>query len=99
MQNGWNSSLLALTATELREKLQNGVVTSHQLVEACLAQIQTHNRDGMVWRAMISIFDTSKALAEADRLDQERKDGKLRGQFHEIPIVIKVRSLYKRDLC
>ncbi len=29
------------------------------------------------------------ALAEADRLDQERKAGKVRGPLHGIPIVLK----------
>lgn len=98
MTHEWKASLIALTATELREQLQNGVLTSHQLVEACLAQIKSHNKDGMAPRDMISVLDARKALTEADRLDQERREGSTRGYFHEISIVVKVSNFQEEIL-
>lgn len=90
MTHEWKSSLAALTATELREQLQSGIITSRKLVDACLSQIQAQNKDGTALRAMISVLDAGKAMAEADKLDQERSNGSTRAYFHGIPIVVKV---------
>lgn len=54
-------------------------------MESCLAQIK--ERDGYL-KAMLSI--SSSAVQDAQRLDQERSEGRIRGSLHGIPILIKV---------
>jgi len=64
-----------------------GEVTSRALVESCLARIDALDARGPRIRAVIEL--NPDALAIADRMDQERKEGKLRGPLHGIPILIK----------
>lgn len=86
-----NLDLVAQSAAELQGLLFSGLLTSTQLVEACLAQIEKHDRQGMNLRAMIAIAPKSKLLEMAQRLDTERENNNLRGPFHGLPIIVKVR--------
>jgi amidase len=61
--------------------------TSVQLVDLYLARIDSIDRQGPRLNAVIEINPEAKALAE--RLDQERKDGNVRGPLHGIPILVK----------
>jgi amidase len=79
--------VLSTTATDLQQLLQDGKTTSVQIVETYQRQIQRYN---LKLRAMISIAPNLKALAQA--LDNERKEGKLLGPLHGIPIIVKVRN-------
>lgn len=83
------SRLPSLTSSELQMSLQEGTLTSRQLVEACLEQIERHNTAGMRLHALISVLSPKKALALADTLDHERKEHKTRGKYHGMPIIIK----------
>ena len=82
--------LLKLSAAELQSSMHKGELTSLQLVRLCLAQIQKHDRAGPNLCAMISLPSADTIEAEARTLDQERSQGKLRGPFHGLPIIIKV---------
>lgn len=82
--------LLKLSASELQSLMHNGELTSLQLVRLCLAQIQRNDRAGHNLRAMISLPSADAIEAEAKILDQERSQGKLRGPFHGLPIIVKV---------
>ncbi|KAL9039785.1 MAG: hypothetical protein Q9180_002322, partial [Flavoplaca navasiana] len=84
-----NLDLVAQSAAELQGLLSSGILTSTQLVEACLAQIERHDRQGMNLRAMIAIAPKSKLLEMAQRLDTERENNNLRGPFHGLPIIVK----------
>lgn len=81
--------LLTTCATDLQKLLAAGEVSSVQLVEQYLAQINDHDRNGLQLHAMISVAPISSLTEKAQLLDNERREGKLRGPFHGIPIVVK----------
>ncbi|AMW06896.1 hypothetical protein GEMMAAP_14770 [Gemmatimonas phototrophica] len=59
-------------------------VTSRQLVEQYLVRIATYDQ-----RLHASITVNPRALQEADALDRERAQGKVRGPLHGIPVALK----------
>jgi amidase len=69
---------------ELQAALASGRVTSRELVLAYLARIAMYDRN---LHAVMTVSPT--ALAEADVLDRERAQGRLRGPLHGIPIALK----------
>lgn len=85
--------LIKANAAELQQQLQDGSLTSVQLIERCLAQIEAHNYKGMSLHAVISVAPREKVLAVAKQLDEERKSGKVRSSLHGIPILLKVCTL------
>ena len=81
------------TAAELQHLLDAGELTSVDLVRQCHQKMLDHN-DRL--RAMISITPLSYTEKVATQLDQERKNGSLRGPLHGIPLIIKVSALFAR---
>ena len=81
--------LLRATAHELQQRLATDL-TSVELVEAALAQIERHNHNGMKLNAIVSVCPREIALEQAKRCDKERAEGKVRSALHGIPIVLKV---------
>lgn len=69
---------------ELQTALASGQVTSRQLVMAYLARIALYEDQV---NAIITV--NPRALEEADRLDRERAEGRVRGPLHGIPIALK----------
>jgi amidase len=69
---------------EMQRAMSEGRITSRQIVEQYLVRIALYN-DKL--NALITV--NPQALAEADRLDQERRSGKVRGRLHGIPIALK----------
>jgi amidase len=84
--------VLATTADQLRERLDEGSINSVQIVELYLHQIQRHNTQGAKCRAVISTPPRIQLISWAASLDQERQQGRLRGPLHGIPILLKVRK-------
>ncbi|ORY10754.1 amidase signature domain-containing protein [Clohesyomyces aquaticus] len=80
---------LVISAYELSEMLNAGAISSVEIVEAYLHQIEQHNRRGRQLRALISVAPRHELLKIARRLDDERLRGKRRGPLHGIPIVVK----------
>ena len=72
------------TIPQMQAALADGRVTSRELVLYYLARIATHEHQ---LNAVITVSPT--ALAEADALDRERAEGRLRGPLHGIPIALK----------
>ena len=64
--------------------MREGRVTSRQLVEQYLIRIALYDA-----KLNATMAVNPKALDEADRLDRERRAGKLRGPLHGIPIALK----------
>ncbi len=77
-------SVVEASIPDLQKALASGRVTSRQIVEEYLVRIATYDR---LLRATISV--NPRALQEADLLDRERAQGKLRGPLHGIPIALK----------
>ncbi|PSN74128.1 amidase signature enzyme [Corynespora cassiicola Philippines] len=80
---------LTATAYELSELLNAQVLTSVEIVEAYLQQIELHNRRGRQLRALISVAPRHELVRIARRLDDERARGKRRGALHGVPVVLK----------
>jgi aspartyl-tRNA(Asn)/glutamyl-tRNA(Gln) amidotransferase subunit A len=74
-----------LTLAEASSRIKSGLVTSTELVNACLARIDVYN-------PKVNAFITvtrEQALAQARTLDAEQRAGRLRGPLHGIPIGLK----------
>ncbi|MCU1258785.1 MAG: hypothetical protein JWO80_1670, partial [Bryobacterales bacterium] len=72
------------TIPEIQTALAQGRVTSRQLVTQYLVRIATYDR---TLHSLITV--NPNALREADELDKERAEGKIRGPLHGIPIALK----------
>jgi Asp-tRNA(Asn)/Glu-tRNA(Gln) amidotransferase A subunit family amidase len=72
---------------ELSAALDQGIVTSRDLVDLYFDRIERFDRNGPRLNSMLVI--NSKAREEADVLDRERRANGSRGPLHGIPIVIK----------
>lgn len=79
-----------ITAIELTNLLSADKLTSVELVQACLAQIDAHNHKGLCLNAVISTAPDGLLFDLAKRLDEERRNGKIRSALHGIPIILKV---------
>lgn len=80
---------LVMSAFELSELLNAQAISSIEIVELYLEQIERHNRRGRQLRALISVAPKHELLKIAKKLDDERLRGKVRGPLHGIPIVLK----------
>ncbi len=79
--------LLEVTVADLQEGMESGRWTARSITEAYLARIEAIDRSGPQLR---SIIETNpEALSIADALDAERREGKVRGPLHGIPVAIK----------
>ena len=72
------------TIPEMQRAMEEGRITSRELVEAHLVRIALYEE-----RVNAAIAVNSNALVEADRLDRERAEGRLRGPLHGIPVALK----------
>jgi amidase len=75
------------TIAELQEKMDAGELTSRKIAELYLQRIAEVDKDGPLINSIIEL--NPDALEIADALDKERKAGKVRGQMHGIPILLK----------
>jgi amidase len=72
---------------QLQSALKDGKVTSVQLVDAYLARIAAYDAQGPELNSMIRVNPRARAVAA--QLDRERREGKVRGPLHGIPIALK----------
>lgn len=75
------------TLTELGLMLRRGEITAQALTEAYLDRIEALDRDGPSLRAVIEVNPDAPEAAEA--ADRERRDGRVRGALHGIPVLVK----------
>lgn len=83
--------VLTATASDLRNLLNSGEVSSVELVGLYLDQISRHNRQDLMLNAMISTASAERVLKEGRKLDTERAQKGPRSKLHGIPIILKVR--------
>ncbi|SLM36569.1 Amidase signature domain [Lasallia pustulata] len=75
---------LETTARDLQSALSSGAITSVEIVNVYLAQIERHND----WlRAVLQVAPKHFLLERAGTLDKERQEGLLRGPLHGIPVL------------
>lgn len=72
---------------DLRKALDDGRLTAKSLTQAYLRRIDAIDRQGPSLNSIIEL--NPDALEIAERLDIERKAGKVRGPLHGIPVLIK----------
>ena len=77
-------TVVEATIPEMQAALRAGRITSRQLVLLYLARIATYED-----KLSAAITVNPRALEEAEALDRERAQGKIRGPLHGIPIAIK----------
>jgi len=71
----------------LQQKMQRGEYTSRAIAELYLKRIEAIDKQGPALRSILEL--NPDALTIADALDKERKDGKVRGPLHGIPVLVK----------
>lgn len=77
-------TVVEATIPQMREALQQGRVTSRELVTQYLVRIALYED-----KLHAAIQVNREALQEAEACDRERAQGKLRGPLHGIPIALK----------
>jgi amidase len=77
-------TIVEATIPDMRRAMEDGTVTSRELVVQSLTRIATYED-----RLNATIAVNPKALEEAEALDRERAAGKIRGPLHGIPIALK----------
>lgn len=80
----------------VQTQLRAGELTSTQLVEYYLDQIDANNRSGHEIRAILQV--NPDALEQARQLDEERQQGQIRGPMHGLPVVLKANIATKDQL-
>lgn len=76
-----------ITVEELQKKMNSGEYSARSLVELYTGRIKEMDQNGAALNSVMEL--NQDALAIADQLDEERRDGKIRSALHGIPIIIK----------
>jgi Asp-tRNA(Asn)/Glu-tRNA(Gln) amidotransferase A subunit family amidase len=79
------TNLNSLSASEATRLIRDGVISSEQLVEACLARIREVDPQIQAW----TFLDPEYALAQARAADERRLSGQPIGPLHGVPVGIK----------
>ncbi len=74
-----------LTANEALSKIRSGLLSSVDLVKACLKRIEETDGQLRAWAHV----DAERALARAEEMDAMRKSGRAVGPLHGIPVGLK----------
>jgi amidase len=75
------------SVADLQAAMTAGRTTSVALVDAYLARIAAYDKKGPGINAMVRL--NPNARAESRRMDDERRQGRVRGPLHGIPIILK----------
>lgn len=79
--------LAETTVSQLQDGMRSGRLTSRGITQAYLDRIAAMDRQGPTLRAVLET--NPDALQIAEQLDQERRQGRVRGPMHGIPVIIK----------
>jgi Asp-tRNA(Asn)/Glu-tRNA(Gln) amidotransferase A subunit family amidase len=74
-----------LSATEAAAKIRQGLLSSRDLVKACLARIDETDPQIRAWTHL----NPEQALVRADELDEIRRAGRPTGPLHGVPVGLK----------
>jgi amidase len=79
--------VVELSATDARDRMAAGRLTSRELTDAYLLRIRAIDEGGQALNSVIEL--NANAPADAAALDAERRAGTTRGPLHGIPLLIK----------
>jgi amidase len=79
--------LAELSIADLQRKMEKGEYTSEQLVNLYLQRIKQIDSEGPALNSIIEL--NPEAIGIAEKLDEERRKGIIRGPMHGIPVLIK----------
>jgi len=79
------TNLHLLSASEAARLIRDGIISSEQLVESCLARIRDVDPQVEAW----ALLDPDHALAQARAADGLRLSGQPIGALHGVPVAIK----------
>jgi amidase len=85
--SGNTLDVVELSATDARDRMAAGTLTSRALTQAYLDRIAAVDDSGPTLNAVLEL--NASALSDADALDGERRSGRVRGPLHGIPVLIK----------
>jgi amidase len=80
-------ALAEMTVVQLQDGMKSGRLTSRGITQVYLQRIAGLDRQGPTLRAVLET--NPDALQIAEQLDQERRQGRVRGPMHGIPVIIK----------
>ncbi|KAI1274949.1 amidase signature domain-containing protein [Xylaria sp. FL0933] len=80
---------LTATLAELSRLLDEGRLTSVELVNTYITQIKHHDKNGRRLNAIISLAPEHDVSGNARNMDQERSGGTTRSRLHGIPFLVK----------
>ena len=75
----------SLAATEAASKIRDGLLTSEELVAACLERIRAAEPSVQAW----AFLDEEHALAQARAADERKRSGQPIGPLHGVPVGVK----------
>ena len=75
----------AFTASEAARRIQQGLLTSEELVQSCLERIADVEPKVQAW----TFLDESYALAQARAADERKRSGEPIGPLHGVPVGVK----------
>jgi Asp-tRNA(Asn)/Glu-tRNA(Gln) amidotransferase A subunit family amidase len=79
------ASLHRLSATDAARLIRDNVVSSEELVAACLARVRDVDEAIQAW----TFLDPEHALAQARAADEWRASGRPTGPLHGVPVAVK----------
>lgn len=82
-----NFELKEISIDQLQKKMQEGSLNSKAITQLYLNRIEQIDKKGPALHAVIELNPDAISIAEA--MDKERKEGKIRGPLHGIPVLIK----------
>jgi Asp-tRNA(Asn)/Glu-tRNA(Gln) amidotransferase A subunit family amidase len=77
--------LCGVSAVEGARMIRDGVITSSELIEACLARVREVDGQVQAW----AFLDPEHAMAQARAADEYRLSGQPTGPLHGVPVGIK----------
>src|SRR4051812_45724550 len=80
-------TVVEATIDDLQQRMKSNQLTSKALTQMYLKRIEEIDKSGPATNSVIEVNPDALSIAEA--LDKERKEGKVRGQLHGIPVLIK----------
>jgi amidase len=81
--------LLTATVADILQLLENGTVTSEQLINEYIQRIDENNYRGLNLRAVLEVAPYESLIKQAQLYDLERENGHIRGPLHGVPVLVK----------